>query len=171
MKYYRLSLAFDPRSWDKTFEEEKNNLLFYLKDFKVAIKHIGATAYPGGMSNRNVDILIATVSMQDISSIQVRLQSKGYKVIDATKPEIVLMVGPKKVGNHGVSIRIMEYASDIYSRYNAFEILMKEDHSRITSYNEYRDELNRTYANNFKQYQELKINYINALIDENFRFE
>ena len=171
MKKFRSSLRFDPFAWDKTFKEEKNNLLYYLSNFKVAIKHIGATAYTGGMSNRNVDILVTTTSFEDISSVQVRLQSKGYKLIPTDRTDMVLLTGPKRINGYGVSIRIMEYASNIYNRFSAFETLLKEDHKRVTAYNKYRDEINIRCDRDFPKYQELKFNYINALIDEKFKFE
>lgn len=165
------SLKFDPKGWDKAFQEEKNNLLYYLKNFKVAVKHIGATAYPGGMSNRNVDILIATTTFEDVSSVQVRLESKGYKVISSNQLGFILLKSPKKVQGYGISIRIMEYGSAIFNRYNAFDILLKEDLNRVTRYNKYRDEISYEYFYDFSKYQELKLNYINAMIDENFKFE
>lgn len=171
MGRYTLSLRFDPRGWDDAYNEEKNNLLYYLKGFQVGLKHIGATSYAGGMSNRNVDVLITTVSLQDISSVQVRLVSKGYKVIDSTLPGLVTLVAPKKVEGYGVTVRIMEYASPIYNRFNAFDTLLREDQDRVTRYNEFRDEINLRCGPNFKKYQELKLNYIEALIDENFKFE
>ena len=171
MKYISSSLKFDPRGWNAAYKEEKNNLLYYLKDFKVAIKHIGATAYPGGMSNRNVDILITTTSMQDISSVQVRLESKGYKLLDSSSTDIVMLKSSRLVNGYGITIRIMEYASSIYNRYAAFEILLKENKHRITKYNKYRDDISVIYYTNFKKYQELKLNYINHLIDVHFKFE
>ena len=171
MKRYSLSLRFDPRGWSETYEEEKNNLLYFLSGFQVGVKHIGATSYAGGMSNRNVDILIATQTMQDISSIQVRLQSKGYKLVDSTLPGLSTLVGPKKVNGYGITVRVMEYASMIYNRFNAFETLMKENQDRVTRYNEYREEISLRCGPDFQKYQELKLNYINGLIDEKFKFE
>ena len=165
------ALRFDPRGWTEAFKEEKNNLLFYLKSFKVAIKHIGATSYAGGMSNRNVDILIATSTFEDISSIQVRLESKGYKVISKDQKDLVMLKSAKKVNGYGITIRVMEYASPIFNRFNAFETLLKENNRRVVAYNKYREEIYRRHYQNFDRYQQLKFNYINHLIDEKFRFE
>ena len=71
-------LRFDPTGWGNTFKEEKNNLQYYLKNFKAAINHIGATSYKNGRSNRNVDILVTVETLSDLSAVIIRLQSKGY---------------------------------------------------------------------------------------------
>ena len=168
MKY----LEFDPRGWRETFIDEKNNLLFYLKDFRVSITHIGATSFNGGKSNRNVDILVATSNFADLYSVLVRLQSKKYKLIEQSeKGDFFLLVGPNKVLGYGVSIRLMEYASPIFNRYHAFMILLKERNSRVMRYNDYRLELIQRCGDNWKKYSELKQNYISMMIDEYFKFE
>lgn len=165
-------LKFDPTGWGETFKEEKNNLLYYLKNFKVAINHIGATAFKNGRSNRNVDILITTTTLNDLSSVVVRLQSKGYKLINYEDGhEYQTLVVPKKVLGYGVTIKVMLYASDIYNRFNAFITLLKEHEHLVKDYNNYRDELTRKYCNDYKTYRKLKIDYINLLLEEHFKFE
>lgn len=165
-------LKFDPTGWGETFKEEKNNLLYYLKNFKVAINHIGATAFKNGRSNRNVDILITTTTLNDLSSVVVRLQSKGYKLINYEDGhEYQTLVVPKKVLGYGVTIKVMLYASDIYNRFNAFITLLKEHEHLVKDYNNYRDELTRKYRNNYNTYRKLKIDYINLLLEEHFKFE
>lgn len=165
-------LRFDPDGWRETFLEEKNNLQYYLKNFKLAITHFGATALKGGRSNRNVDVLITSENLSDVSSISVRLQSKGYKLIDYEDGhEIVTLVGPKKVLGYGVTIRVVVYASEIYVKYNAFASLLKEHEQLVKRYNEYRESLAYKCGADWKQYRKLKIDYINLLLEENFKFE
>ena len=168
MKY----LEFNPRGWRETFIDEKNNLLFYLKDFRVSINHIGATAFTAGRSNRNVDVLLTVSSLADLHSVLVRLQSKNYKLVEQSpKGDFFLLVAPKKVLGYGVSVRLMEYASPIFVRYQAFITLLKEDNSRVLRYNDFRLELIERCGNNWEQYKQLKQDYIDMMIDENFKFE
>ena len=163
---------FDPRGWRESFKDEKNNLLYYLKDYQVSITHIGATAYTGSRSNRNVDILVAVKSIVDLNSVLVRLQSKKYKVIEqSAKADFYVLVAPSKVMGCGVTIRLMDYASFVFNRYQAFITLLKEDRSKIYAYNDFRSELVNKCGSNWAMYNELKQNYIEALIDENFKFE
>ena len=165
-------LAFDPHGWREAFTDEKNNLLFYLKDYRVAINHIGATSFTGGRSNRNVDILLTVSNLADIHSVLVRLQSKKYKVAEQSDAgDYFLLVGPQKVLGYGVSIRLMEYASPIFNRYQAFVTLLKEDSSRVIRYNDFRAELVDKCGDDWKKYSQMKQDYINMMIDENFKFE
>ena len=165
-------LRFDPDGWGKAFQEESNNLHYFLSSFKVAIVHHGATALKDGRSNRNVDILITVESLADLSAVMVRLQSKGYKLIDyENNPDYHLMVAPKKACGYGVTIRIMVYASKTYSRYNAFVALLKEHEQLLRQYNDFRDSITKKCGNNWKEYRTLKTDYINAMIDEYFKFE
>ena len=165
-------LRFDPTGWRETFEEEKNNLQYYLKNFKIAINHIGATAYKNGRSNRNVDILITVESIADLSAIVVRLQSKDYKLIDYQEGhDISTLVAPKKILGYGVTIRVILYASEIYNHYNAFITLLKEHEHLVRQYNEYRDNLIHKVSGDWNKYRELKIDYINLLLEEHFKFE
>ena len=166
-------LRFDPDGWNETFKEEKNNLQYYLRTFKVAINHIGATAYKNGRSNRNVDILITTVDLNDLTAVVVRLQSKGYKLIHYEEDghECSTLVAPKRVLGYGVTIKVMVYASEIYKRFNAFSILLKEHEHLVRLYNEYRyDSLCKT-GRNWKAYRKMKLDYIALLLEEHFKFE
>lgn len=172
MEHDMASLEFNPRGWRETFIDEKNNLLYYLKDFKVAINHIGATAYVAGRSNRNVDLLVTTTSLSDLQSVMVRLVSKKYKVIEQSHDgDFYLLVGPNKVQGYGVSVRLMVYASNIFNRYQAFITLLKEDNNRVLRYNDFRLELLETYGSDWQKYNQMKQNYINLMIDENYKFE
>ena len=165
-------LFFDPKGWTETFIDEKNNLLYYLKDYKVAVSHIGSTSYPGGRSNRNVDLLVSVTSLKDLSSVLVRLQSKKYKLIESSdNGDLYVLVGPSKVLGYGVTVRLMEYASTIYNRYQAFASLLKEDQDKVRRYNEFRLELVEKYGANWVKYNRLKQDYINMVIDENYKFE
>ena len=165
-------LKFDPNGWKKSFEEEKINLLFALKDFSVSIKHIGATAYTNGRSDRNVDILLLTKDLKDIYTIQMRLCAKGYKSIEEySQQDLQVLVKKTKVGGYGVTIRIMEYGSPIHTRYYGFMMLMKDDSGLIHRYNAYRYELQQKCGKDWKKYHELKQDYIEMTIDERCRFE
>ncbi len=165
-------LRFDPTGWGKTFEEEKNNLQYYLKNFKVAINHIGATSYKNGRSNRNVDVLVTVESLSDLSAVVVRLQSKGYKLINYEEgQDVSTLIVPKKILGYGVTIRVMVYASEIFNRYNAFMTLLKEHEHLIREYNKFRDELTRKYCRDYNTYRKLKIDFINLQLVEHFKFE
>ena len=165
-------LNFDPTGWGLAYQEEKNNLQYYLKGFKVAINHIGATAYKNGRSNRNVDVLITVLSLADLNAAVVRLQSKGYKLINYEEGhECTTLVVPKKVLGYGVTIKVMLYASEIYKRHDAFITLVKEHEHLVRQYNAYRDELTRKCGNDWQSYRKLKTDYINLLIEEHFKFE
>ena len=165
-------LKFDPSGWNDSFEDEKKTLLYYLKDFQITIKHIGATAYTGGRSDRNVDILILTKDIKDIFTIQTRLTSKEYKSVAIyNQSDLVVLVKKVKVLGYGITIRIMEYGSDIYSRYYAFMTLMKDDSGLIHRYNSYRYELKLKCGRNWKEYFKLKQDYIEMTINERCKFE
>ena len=165
-------LRFDPTGWGNTFKEEKNNLQYYLKNFKVSINHIGATSYKNGRSNRNVDILVTVETLSDLSAVIIRLQSKGYKLINYEEgQDVSTLIVPKKVLGYGVTIKVMVYASEIFNRYNAFITLLKEHEHLVKEYNKFRDELTRKYSRDYNTYRKLKIGYINLQLEEHFKFE
>ena len=165
-------LRFDPTGWGETFKEERNNLHYYLKDFKIAIVHFGATAYKNGRSNRNVDILITVENIADLSAVVVRLQSKGYKLVNYEEGhECSTLVGPKKILGYGITIKVILYASETFNRYHAFITLLKEHEHLVRLYNEYRYDLAIKCGRDWESYRQLKIDYINLLLEEHFTFE
>ena len=167
-----MPLKLDARNWDKAYQIEKDNLSYYLRDFKVSINHYGATSILNGRSNRNVDILLCAFSLVDLSSVKVRLESKGYKLVQYEEnPDYYVLVAPKKANGYGVSIRLMLYASQTYLRYNAFYLLLKENPELVIRYNNFREEITLKCGKNWRMYWKLKNNYINQVIDENFKFE
>lgn len=168
-----IMLRFDPDGWNETYKEEKNNLQYYLRSFKVAINHFGATAYKNGRSNRNVDILVTVNDLKDLSAVVVRLQSKGYKLVryEEEGHECSTLVAPKKVLGYGVTIKVIVYASEIYNRFNAFMILLKEHEHLVRLYNEYRNDIAIKCGKNWKAYRKMKLDYISLLLEEHFKFE
>ena len=111
-------------------------------------------------------------NLADIQSVLVRLISKKYKVIEQSHSgDFYLLVGPNKVLGYGVSIRLMEHASPIFNRYQAFVTLLKEDHTKVEKYNSFRLALIDKCGKNWEMYNRMKRDYIDQLIDENFKFE
>ena len=99
-------------------------------------------------------------------------QDKKYKVVEQShNGDFYLLVGPSKVLGYGVSIRLMEHASPIFNRYYAFVTLLKEDSSRVQKYNDFRAALLEQCGDDWKKYSQMKQNYINMMVDENFKFE
>lgn len=166
------SLKFDPKGWQAAYLEEKNNLLYLLSRYDVKIEQIGATSIPSGRSDRNVDILVVAKSIPDMSSIAFKLQNSNYKVLDyLVTSESSALVKKTKVKGYGVTIRVVVNASKVHNRINAFQIYLKEEYSHIKKYNDFREELNKKFPNDWKSYYRRKRDYINATIDENFKFE
>ena len=166
------SLTFDPKGWQKAYLTERNNLLYLLSAFKVKIEQIGATSIPSGRSNNNVDILIVADSTAEMSSVAFKLQNNGYTVLDYLETaESSGLVKQEKVEGYGITVRVVARASLTHRRINAFQIYLKEDIKNIRHYNDFREELTKKYKDDWKLYYRRKRDYINAVLDENVKFE
>ena len=165
-------LSFKPAQWDKAFVSERNNLFFLLPQFKINVDHIGATSVTNCRSFRNVDILVSTHEFVDVHTIAMMLESKEYRPLD-DKQDIncITLVKKKKVNGCGVTVRVVQYASPIYNRFLAFKVLLQENFDRVAKYNSFRETLISNVKFNIEEYNKAKYDYINALIDEHFKFE
>ena len=165
-------LDYKPTEWGKAFSKEKDNLLFLLPQYRFNVEHIGATAVNSCRSFRNVDILISVHNFSDIYTLAMILNSSEYKEIrELSSLDCVVLVKRTKVEGVGITLRIVEYASDIYNRFCAFMILLRESYDRVQKYNNFRETLIQQYPNDIKKYNEAKIDYINSIIDSKFKFK
>ena len=166
------SLRFDPKGWDATYIAEKNNLLYLLSCFNFKVEQIGASSINSGRSNRNVDIMIVAESIPDVYSIVAKLQTAKYKSLDyLSDSEIVTLVKQTKVNGYGITLRVVANASRWHLRINAFQIYLNENYQNIKRYNDFRAELSHKYHHDWKSYYRCKRDFINAAIDERFKFE
>ena len=167
-----MNLRFDPKGWDATYIAERNNLLYLLSGFNFQIEQIGATSINSGRSNRNVDILIVVDSVLDLSSVTMKLQTAKYKLLDyLSDHEISTFVKQTKVNKYGVTLRVVVKASKWHLRINAFQIYLNENYQNIKRYNDFRAALSQKYKKDWKSYYRCKRDFINAVIDERFKFE
>lgn len=164
-------LRYRPKEWVKAFKSERSNLLFLLPQFKMNIEHIGATAVPNCRSFRNVDILISVHDFADISTIAMLLQTKEYVLVDQSDINCVVLAKKRKVLGERITVRVVQYASDTFNRFHAFDIYLRESIENVYHYNIFRENLFRETAYDIKRYNETKYDYINSHIDEMFKFE
>ena len=165
-------LQYTPAKWEKAFKSEKDNLLFCLPNFKVTIEHIGATAVNSCRSFRNVDILLSTHDYGAVSTIAMVLKSKEYKELkELSTLDCIVLVKKSKVYGCGITLRIVQYASMTYRRITCFKIFLKESYDCVQRYNIFREAAIKTANFDIKEYNKMKYNYINSILDERFRFE
>ena len=163
---------YKPQQWEQAFASERDNLLFNLPQFKFNVEHIGATSINNCRSFRNVDILLSTKNFVDSSTIAMMLESKDYKRLpELSTIDCIVLVKKSKVFGCGITLRVMEYASLTYRRFLAFKTLLRESYARVQKYNEFRKTLFTRVNHDIKKYNEGKINYINNLLEENYKFE
>ncbi len=166
-------LEYHPVDWDKAFISERDNLLFLLPQFKVNVEHIGATSVNNCRSFRNVDILVSTHNFTDIHTIAMMLCSKEYKELkELSTIDCVVLVKKYKVNKrYGVTVRVVQYASNIYNRIVSFKLLLKDSYDRVQKYNLFREQLFKQVNSNIAEYNKVKYDYINSLLDDNYKFE
>ena len=165
-------LQYHPSEWDKAFLSEKDNLLFLLPQFKFNVEHIGATSIPNCRSFRNVDILLSLNRFEDILTVAMLLNSKDYKEIkELSSVDCVVLTKRTKVNGCGITLRVVEYASLTYNRFIAFKTLLRESFDKTQKYNLFRETLFKESDRNISKYNQVKYDYINSVIDENYKFE
>lgn len=165
-------LEYKPAIWDKIFVNEKANLHFHLPQYKFNVEHIGATSVPNCRSFRNVDIMISLHDFKDIHTVALLLATKEYKIIkERSTPDCMVLAKTQKYQKVGVTIRIVQYAGRWFNRCHAFLTLLRENYDRVIKYNNFREELFVKVNGNIAQYNQIKGNYINSIIDDNFKFE
>ena len=165
-------LSYKHEDWQKAFLMEKDNLIFLLPQYKMNIEHIGATAIKNCRSFRNVDILIAVSNFADIYTIAMLLASKEYKELpELGNMNCRVLTKKHKVNNCGVTVRVVEYASETYNRFIMFKVLLNEDFEKVQGYNYFRENLLTKVNFDIAEYNRIKYDYINSFIDEACKFE
>ena len=165
-------LQYTPAKWEKAFASERDNLLFALSNYRVTIEHIGATSVNSCRSFRNVDILLSVHDFGRISTITMILQTKEYKLLkELSTPDCSVLVKKSKVYGCGITLRIVQFASMTYRRYTCFRIYLKNSYDCVQKYNMFREAAFKTAKYDIKEYNRLKYNYINSILDERFKFE
>lgn len=166
------NFEYQPEKWSDAFNQEKINLKFILGDIKVSIEHIGATSIPVCMSAKNVDILLSINDIIDATTVQNLLCNREYRLVPQySDVDCLVLVKKTKVLGYGITLRIMQYASQRYNEFKAFKTYLMEDRSRVRAYNRFREELLKKCGADFETYRLTKQNYIEGIVKENFRFE
>ena len=164
-------LRYRPKEWVKAFKSECSNLQFLLPQFKINVEHIGATAVPNCRSFRNVDILLSTHEFKDIHTIAMMLETKEYVIVDQSDINCVVLAKKRKVLGERITVRVVQYASNTFNRFHAFDIYLRESIENVYHYNIFRENLFREVAYDIPRYNQAKYDYINNHIDEHFTFE
>ena len=172
MERNMLNFVYEPEKWEEVYKQEKINLQFILGDLKVLVEHIGATSMPACHTSKNLDILISVNDLIDLPTIQNLLVNREYRVVPQySEDDCVVLVKKTKVLGMGITLRIMQYASQKYNEYKAFRTYLLEDRDRIRAYNRFRQELLRKCGKDFETYRLTKKSYMDGIVKENFRFE
>ncbi len=165
-------LAYKQTEWTKAFLSEKDNLNFLLPQFKTNIEHIGATSINNCRSFRNVDILISVNKFADIYTIAMLLNSKEYKELpELSNVNCRVLIKRHKVNGFGVTVRVVEHASETYNRFITFKLLLKDDFDKVQAYNYFRENLFEKVNHDIAEYNRIKYDYINSYLDEQCKFE
>lgn len=165
-------LAYNHKDWSKAFQMERDNILFLLPQYKITIEHIGATSVNNCRSFRNVDILVSVHNFADVYTITMLLASKEYKELPELSDINCRVLAKKhKVNDCGVTVRVVEYASDTYNRFISFKLFLKDSFDAVQKYNLFREALFEKVEHNISEYNRIKYDYINSLLDENYKFE
>lgn len=168
MKY----LEYHAKEWDQIFKDEFNNIHFLLPDMKLKIEHIGATSLSGSYSFRNVDLMIATSSLADIYTAKMMLSVLGYKEMpELGNEQCVVMVKQKKYHKIGVTLRIVEYGSEMYNSFTQFKNLLQTDIHRVNEYNSFRDNLFEEVNKDIKEYNKRKYAFIKKMVETDWNSE
>ena len=165
-------LSYDIEKWKTAFNQEKTNILFLLPNYKVNVEHIGATSVNNCRSFRNVDILVSTSNFADIYTIAMILGTKDYKELNELSDlNCRVLARRNKINGCGVTIRVVEYASLTYNRFISFKLYLNDSYEHVQKYNYFREALFEKTNHNISEYNKIKYDYINAVLDENYKFE
>lgn len=161
-------LPFDNR-WKKYFAKEKELLSKALVGQKInSIEHIGATSVVMCGTYGTIDLLLAIPSYLDFLTIKNLLDKKGYEFIQrGSLLEELFFVRRNEKKQIVATIRLVEYASQKYKEYETFKIYLKANPNNVKKYNEFRQQLLNVCDGEVKRYQEVKANYIEAVLKEN----
>ena len=153
-------LSYNQTEWEKVFVSEKDNLLFLLPQYKMNIEHIGATSINNCRSFRNVDILISVNNFADVHTIAMLLNSKEYKELpELSDMNCRVLVKKHKVNKTGITVRVVEYASNTYNRFIMFRTLLKDDYNKVQAYNYFRENLFEEVNHNIAKYNQINPKY------------
>lgn len=80
--------SYNPE-WPKRFEDEQKSLRLALKNWNVAIEHIGSTAVPGLGAKPVIDILMGVTTLTEVNdSFIAILKSLGYEYVPEYEKEL-----------------------------------------------------------------------------------
>ena len=160
-------------NWVICYKQEKKLLENTLKGFLKysIIEHIGATSVIYCKTLGTIDLLLSIPRQLDLFTFKNYLAHNGYEeIVNKSSPTSFFMVRRNENKQIIATIRIVEYASHTYNVIKAFKDFLKDSKSNVRKYNEYRENLLQMYGNDYSKYEKGKIDYINSIIKEHFRF-
>ena len=153
--------------WKLYFRNEKALLLDALENHKyIKIEHIGATSIVLGDTCGTIDLLLSIRSKVDFFTIKNQICRKGYEFVP-TKSDNDMFFFIRRNSKREIiaTIRLVEYASDIYNRIKMFQFYLREKDEHVLKYNEFKHALVMKDKKNIKQYEDAKKAYIQSKLE------
>lgn len=161
-------LPFDNK-WKEFYAYEKALLLHVLKGQKIVnIEHVGATSVVMCGTCGTIDVLCGIQTSLDFITIKNILVRQGYTFIENQSDYLSHLLFVRRNPNKQIvaTIRLVEYGSDVYNRIMAFKYYLKERDSNVRKYNEFRSALLEKYNGDMSQYQIVKSDYIESILND-----
>ena len=131
------------------------------------IEHIGATSVVLCKTCGTIDLLCSIPSKIDFVTIKNLLVSRGYQYLASMSNEDCYTFARRNEKNQIVSLtRVVEQASKVYQELILFKHYLREKEKHVLTYNQFRKALLEQCGGDAKQYQQIKKNYIESILND-----
>jgi GrpB-like predicted nucleotidyltransferase (UPF0157 family) len=136
------------KEWAIAFEKERANLKKRVGDVALDIQHVGSTSIPNLSAKPIVDILMAVLSLSDVSKIRVTLENMGYEYREngSDDMQVLFVKGSEEKRTH--YLHITEFESSEWKNSIAFRDYLRTHPEEVQCYEKLKQELAAQYSDN-----------------------
>ncbi|WP_394542853.1 GrpB family protein [Priestia aryabhattai] len=149
--------------WSKLFDEERELLSSHLKEFIVAIEHVGSTSIEGLFAKPIIDIAIGVSSLNVIIKLKEKVKALGYVEVPVSidGKHVFARYKEQKITHF---LHVMIYNQNLWIDQISFRDYLRSDPDAKIEYIKTKEELANKYPNDVVSYTNNKKEFIDNIL-------
>jgi GrpB-like predicted nucleotidyltransferase (UPF0157 family) len=151
--------------WIREFENERKKLSQVLSSRAIQIEHIGSTSISGMPSKPILDIAVSVNNLDDADMFIESLSTLGYEYVPKMEfpNRRFFRKGERKKGTH--HLHVYEQSSDEWRNNLLFRNYLRSHPEQAAAYAELKKQLASLYAEDRATYTQMKVPFIQSIIE------
>ena len=151
------------REWPRLFEEERARVLRLIREFVVAVEHVGSTSVPGLAAKPIVDVLVGLRSLSDSPAIVEQMVGAGYRYVPDYEVDLperrYFSRGPEGARTH--HLHMVETTTEFWRRHIAFRDWLRANPETALEYEDLKRRLAELHnSEQIADYTDAKTDFI-----------